>query len=258
MSRFRIAFIAAAAAFALFATFQLAKSSESGFDVEESAALSLQGIPYLWSVPQSLQNQLKAEFLSSSKDDFARSIYDADGRATTVYFQPFGSESNPSILATFFWFPEKAFEANINPNEPPKFGTEVLRRDGYVFAVAGPTDAMYSDEKNAAAIDFLYKSMYLAESFIFNEESAKVDETYGFADTPLGDTDSKALVERICGELMSAKATEAQAQFAAEQSALIFRVTAREGEYFAVTKDYRINRLNVEISSGKVAKCTQG
>jgi len=83
-------------------------------------------------------------------------------------------------------------------------------------------------------------------------------ETYGFADTPLGDENSEALVKETCKKLIADKATESQAQFAAEQNGLIFRVTSREGEDFAVTMDYRVNRMNVKILGGVVVECTQG
>ncbi len=85
-----------------------------------------------------------------------------------------------------------------------------------------------------------------------------VYETYGFADTPLGDENSEALVKATCAKLVADKASESDAQFAAEQNALIFRVLSREGEDFAVTMDYRVNRLNVKILGGIVVECTQG
>lgn len=83
-------------------------------------------------------------------------------------------------------------------------------------------------------------------------------ETYGYADTPLGDENSEALVKETCSKLVAEKATESQAQFAAEQNGLIFRVNSREGEDFAVTMDYRVNRMNVKILGGVVVECTQG
>jgi len=85
-----------------------------------------------------------------------------------------------------------------------------------------------------------------------------VYETYGYADTPLGDENSTALVKATCDQLILNKATEVEAQFAAEQSALLFRVLSREGENYAVTMDYRENRLNVAILEGKVSACSQG
>ncbi len=85
-----------------------------------------------------------------------------------------------------------------------------------------------------------------------------VYETYGYADTPLGDENSEALVKATCEKLIADKASESDAQFAAEQNALIFRVVSREGEDFPVTLDYRVNRMNVKILGGVVVECTQG
>jgi heat shock protein HslJ len=86
----------------------------------------------------------------------------------------------------------------------------------------------------------------------------KIYETYGFADTPLGDENSEALVKEICDKLIADKATESQAQVASEQNGLIFRVTSREGENFPSTLDYRVNRMNVEILGGVVSACVSG
>jgi hypothetical protein len=86
----------------------------------------------------------------------------------------------------------------------------------------------------------------------------KIYETYGFADTPLGDENSEALVKEICDKLIADKATESQAQVASEQNGLIFRVTSREGENFPSTLDYRVNRINVEILGGLVSACVSG
>jgi hypothetical protein len=83
-------------------------------------------------------------------------------------------------------------------------------------------------------------------------------ETYGYADTPLGDENSASLVKETCTQLLLAKATEEEARFVSEQKALIFRVVSREGEYYPVTSDYSVNRLNVSILEGKVSECSIG
>jgi hypothetical protein len=51
---------------------------------------------------------------------------------------------------------------------------------------------------------------------------------------------------------------ETQAQFAAEQNALLFRVRSREGVEYAGTSDYIRNRINEEIVQGVINNCTQG
>lgn len=86
----------------------------------------------------------------------------------------------------------------------------------------------------------------------------EVYETYGPADTPLGDENSEVLVKKICQQLIADKANESQAQLAAEQNGLLFRVASREGQDFALTMDYRVNRMNVKILGGVVVECAVG
>lgn len=86
----------------------------------------------------------------------------------------------------------------------------------------------------------------------------KVKESYGFADTPKGDENSINLVNVTCDQLLLGDVREIDAQFVAEQNALLFRVVSRDGENYAVTKDYRVNRMNVAILKGIVSECYQG
>ena len=51
---------------------------------------------------------------------------------------------------------------------------------------------------------------------------------------------------------------ESDAQVAAGERGLTVRVVARDGEYFAVTKDYRTDRVNFVINDGVVVKATIG
>jgi hypothetical protein len=63
--------------------------------------------------------------------------------------------------------PEDKFDAAANPNEPPLFGTEVSRKDGYVLAVQGPQDSIFEpftpDGKN---ITTLYEELYKKSTYI--------------------------------------------------------------------------------------------
>jgi len=83
-------------------------------------------------------------------------------------------------------------------------------------------------------------------------------ETYGYADTPLGDDNSSKIVKSICNQLLKNKSSENQAQRLAEENSLIFRVYSRDGEDFPVTADYRVNRLNVKILNNQVIECSNG
>jgi len=57
--------------------------------------------------------------------------------------------------------------AAANPNEPPMFGSEVSRKDGFVLAIAGPQDSIFEpftqDGKN---ITTLYEGLYKKSSYI--------------------------------------------------------------------------------------------
>ena len=112
--------------------------------------------------------------------------------------------------------------------------------------------------KAPAAVLTLYSS--LTPSLKSGKTVIKLDlyETYGYADTPLGDENSAELIKSTCAELLLNKATESQAQGIAEQKALVYRVISKEGEEFAVTSDYVINRINVKILNGIVSDCSQG
>lgn len=83
-------------------------------------------------------------------------------------------------------------------------------------------------------------------------------ETVGENDTPLGDENSQAQAQALCDDLIAKKATEADAQVAAEQAGMLFRVGTREGESFPMTMDFRPNRITVTIEGGVVTQCTTG
>lgn len=99
---------------------------------------------------------------------------------------------------------------------------------------------------------------YLTMTSGSTEIKMEIYETYGYADTPLGDENSEATAKAICKKLVLEKASESDAQFAAEQNALIFRVASRDGVDLAVTMDYRVNRINVKVVRKIVTECTQG
>ena len=91
-----------------------------------------------------------------------------------------------------------------------------------------------------------------------NKISLKLLETYGYADTPLGDENSEAAIKAACEKLLQSKSTESEAQQLAEQSGFLFRVLARDGEEYPVTLDYRVNRLNVKIANSIIVECYGG
>jgi hypothetical protein len=52
--------------------------------------------------------------------------------------------------------------------------------------------------------------------------------------------------------------SESDAEAAAGELGLTVRVVARDGEFFAVTKDYRTDRVNFVIENGVVIKASIG
>jgi hypothetical protein len=52
--------------------------------------------------------------------------------------------------------------------------------------------------------------------------------------------------------------TEAEAIFAIEDAGFIARVVARDGEYFAVTEDYSVSRINLVVVDDRVTEATVG
>ena len=52
--------------------------------------------------------------------------------------------------------------------------------------------------------------------------------------------------------------SEKNVEYCATLKNLIYRVTARDGEFFLLTKDYSPNRINVEINKGFITKITFG
>jgi hypothetical protein len=90
------------------------------------------------------------------------------------------------------------------------------------------------------------------ESDADSGESDSVGEDSDTGDADSDDSDRDDLLEGLTG------LGESDAQVAAGVRGLIVRVVARDGEYFAVTKDYRTDRVNFEIVQGVVVKVSIG
>jgi hypothetical protein len=105
--------------------------------------VTLRPVPYDMLVPTGIAQRLTTEPVEGS---FGRVVEKAGAlAATTVYFNPGPREESlpRSIFMTAYYFPEAAFEAAQNPNEPPMFGIEVARGGGAVLGIAGPHDTLY-------------------------------------------------------------------------------------------------------------------
>ena len=107
----------------------------------KSADISLAPVPYAMRVPKEIAPRLST---GPIEGPFRREVETAGARAaTTVYFNPKDQTLPRSILLTAYFFPASKFDAAQNPNEPPRFGTEVIRGGGMVLGIAGPHDTIY-------------------------------------------------------------------------------------------------------------------
>jgi hypothetical protein len=117
--------------------------------------ISLAPVPYELQLPSEIAEKLSVEEISG---EWAKEVgkWGADA-ASLVYYQP--AEGSRSILMSVYFFPADKFDAAQNPNEPPSFGREVIRRDGKVLSVAGPQDTIFDaetvDGKNVVASNSL-------------------------------------------------------------------------------------------------------
>jgi hypothetical protein len=119
--------------------------------------ISLAPVPYELRLPSEIAEKLSVEAISGSWAEEVKK-WGADA-ASLVYYQP--AEGSRTILMSVYYFPSEKFDAAQNPNEPPSFGREVIRKDGKVLSVAGPQDIIFDaetvDAKNViASNDLIY------------------------------------------------------------------------------------------------------
>jgi len=98
-------------------------------------------------------------------NDFAKAAK-KDGATSQVvlYYQP--SSGAKVIFMSVYFFPAKAFDRLKNPNQPPSYGQEVIRRNGNVLSVAGPSDSIFDPKsKDGENISALYATIYKAATY---------------------------------------------------------------------------------------------
>ena len=121
----------------------------------ETRTISLAPVPYELRLPDEIARNLSVEAISGEWAEEVKK-WGADA-ASLVYYQP--AEGSRSILMSVYYFPADKFDAAQNPNEPPSFGREVIRKDGKVLSVAGPQDTIFDaetvDAKNVVASNAL-------------------------------------------------------------------------------------------------------
>ena len=135
----------------------------AGCSLSMSGMVDLDPVPYSFHPPNGLESKLSVEPM---KGDWASEVFAAGVEsAVTVTYTP--DEGQTAILMGAYYMPESVFDGAVNPNEPPLYGSEVARADGYVLAVAGPQDSMYDPEsEDGKNIGLLYEALYDPESYM--------------------------------------------------------------------------------------------
>ncbi len=131
--------------------------------VLNTSKISFDPIPYEMKVPNELASKLSLEPMTGEwADQIARAGVVG---ALTMYYT--AEDGKKYIFAGIYYTPEERFDAAANPSEPPMFGQEVSRKDGFVLSVAGPQDSIFEtftpDGKN---ITRLYEEIYKKTSYI--------------------------------------------------------------------------------------------
>ena len=127
------------------------------------AAVSLSPVPFAMKVPPALATRLQT---GPVEGPFGQQVERAGALAsTTLYYRPV-EQGEKVIFLTAYWFPADKFDALQSPDQPPLFGTEVLRQDGNVLSVAGPVDAIFApDTPDGRNLTALYGVIYLPETY---------------------------------------------------------------------------------------------
>jgi hypothetical protein len=135
----------------------------TGCSLSMTGMVDLAPVPYSFHPPSGLESKLSVEQMTGDWADeaFASGVESA----SFVIYTP--DEGQTAILMGVYYMPESVFDGAANPNEPPLYGTEVARADGYVLAVAGPQDSMYDPEsQDGKNIGLLYDALYDPESYM--------------------------------------------------------------------------------------------
>jgi hypothetical protein len=125
--------------------------------------ISFSPIPFEMKVDKEIAPLLRVEPMTG---DYANQIAQAGVvSALTMYYK--AEDKTETIFMGIYYMPEERFDAAKNPNEPPMFGQEVARKDGFVLSVAGPQDSIYEPfTKDGQNISKLYEEIYKKSSYL--------------------------------------------------------------------------------------------
>lgn len=122
--------------------------------------LPLSPVPYELRLPENIAARLTTGPVTGNWAEEVRQA-GADA-AIVVFYEPETGAGETTILMSAYYFPAARFDAARKPDEPPRFGREVLREGGMVLSVAGPFDTIFDpatqDGQNVLAADGLIYS----------------------------------------------------------------------------------------------------
>ncbi len=130
---------------------------------ETDATLSLRPVPFEMRVPPGIAPRLST---GPVEGPFSEEVRRAGALASvTVYYNPV-EQGRRTIFMTAYWFPAEQFDALQSPDQPPLFGSGVLRTGGRVLSVAGPVDAIFApDTPDGRNLTALYGVIFLPETY---------------------------------------------------------------------------------------------
>ncbi len=133
-----------------------------GSSVHGIFKLPLSPVPLVMNVDTTILSHLIVSVASGSYSKQATK--DGAIAQSILYYQP--NTGAKVIFLSFYEFPAQKFDRLTNPAEPPPYGTEVLRKNGFVYSVAGPQDSIFdpktADGKNITA---LYTTIYKSDTY---------------------------------------------------------------------------------------------
>ena len=135
----------------------------AGCSLSMTGMVDLDPIPYSFHPPSGLESKLTVEPMTG---EWADEVF-AAGVESAVFVTYTPDEGEPTTLMNAYFMTESVFDEAANPNEPPIYGIEVARDDGYVLAVAGPQESVY-DPESQDGINFglLCDALYDPESYM--------------------------------------------------------------------------------------------
>ena len=135
----------------------------AGCSLSMTGMVDLDPVPYSFHPPMGLESKLTVEPMTGEWADEV-SAAGVESFSYVIYTPEEGQQTG---LMGVYYMPESVFDGAANPNEPPIYGTEVARADGFVLSVAGPQDSIYDPEsEDGKNIGLLYEALYDPDSYM--------------------------------------------------------------------------------------------